>query len=188
MKLLSGLFIAWGALAVAQARPLVVQESARIANPNPATYPIFADDVAIDGDDAIATLERFIDPPAGGEMNTKLRFTCFIAPPAGGRRSASSRCNTTFSRSAPSIPDSRCAMALRRSRSTRCRSSSEATATGCPRLSPGSIRQSGRQHRHRRESHPLWRQQRPVDGHPLREEFRRGLGSDVGHGRRQSQR
>jgi hypothetical protein len=65
MKLLSGLLIAWGALAVAQARPLVVQESARIKNPNPVTYPIFAADVAIDGDDAIATLERFIDPPEG---------------------------------------------------------------------------------------------------------------------------
>ncbi len=65
MKLLSGLIIAWGALAVAQARPLVVQESARITNPDPVTYPIFAADVAIDGDDAIATLERFIDPPEG---------------------------------------------------------------------------------------------------------------------------
>ena len=68
MKLLSGLFIAWSALAVAQARPLVVQESARINNPNPATYPVFATDVAIDGDDAIATLERFIEPPAGGDF------------------------------------------------------------------------------------------------------------------------
>jgi hypothetical protein len=68
MKLLSGLFIAWSALAVAQARPLVVQESARITNPNPATYPVFAADVALDGDDAMATLERFIDPPPGGDF------------------------------------------------------------------------------------------------------------------------
>jgi hypothetical protein len=66
MKLLSGFFFALGLVAVAQARPLVVQESARIANPNPATYPVFAADVAIDGDDAIATLERFIEPTAGG--------------------------------------------------------------------------------------------------------------------------
>jgi len=83
MKLLSGLFIAWGALAVAQARPLVVQESARIANPNPATYPIFADDVAIDGDDAIATLERFIDPPAGGETEHEVAVYLFHRTTSG---------------------------------------------------------------------------------------------------------
>jgi len=69
MKILMGLVIAWGALAVAQARPLVVQESARISNPDPANFPYFASDVAIDGDDAIATLERYIDAPEGGDPN-----------------------------------------------------------------------------------------------------------------------
>lgn len=67
MKLLSGFIIAWCALAVAHARPLVIQESARLSNPDAVNYPVFASDVAIDGDDAIATLERFIDPPAGGD-------------------------------------------------------------------------------------------------------------------------
>jgi hypothetical protein len=69
MKVLSVFIIAWGALAAAQARPLVVQESARLANPDPATYPYFASDVAIDGDDAIATLERYIEPTSGGDPN-----------------------------------------------------------------------------------------------------------------------
>ena len=77
MKLLSGFIIAFGAFAVAQARPVVVQESARIANPDPATYPYFASDVAIDGDDAIATLERFIDPPAGGDMEQEVAVHLF---------------------------------------------------------------------------------------------------------------
>jgi len=67
MKILGSLLLACGALAVAQARPLVVQETARITNPDPATYPYFASDVAIDGDDAIATLERYIEPPEGGD-------------------------------------------------------------------------------------------------------------------------
>jgi hypothetical protein len=67
MKVLIGFIVAWGALATAQARPLVVQESARIVNPDPATYPYFASDVAIDGDDAIATLERYFEPGPGGD-------------------------------------------------------------------------------------------------------------------------
>jgi hypothetical protein len=67
MKTLLGLCIACGTLSVAQARPLVVQESARIANPDSATYPYFASDVAVDGDDAIATLERYIDAAPGAD-------------------------------------------------------------------------------------------------------------------------
>lgn len=67
MKIPYGLMLAWGVFAVAQARPLVVQESARITNPDPATYPYFASDVAIDGDDAIATLERYFEPGSGGD-------------------------------------------------------------------------------------------------------------------------
>jgi len=69
MKTLPALLIACGALAVAQARPLVIQESARIVNPDPANFPYFAADVAIDGDDAIATLERYFDAPEGGNPN-----------------------------------------------------------------------------------------------------------------------
>jgi hypothetical protein len=68
MKLLSGFILAWCALAVAQARPLTIQESARISNPDPVTYPYFAADVAIDGEDAIATQERFIDPADSGDL------------------------------------------------------------------------------------------------------------------------
>jgi len=71
MKLLSGVILAWGVLAVAQARPLVIQESARIANPDPVTYQHFAADVAIDGDDAIATQERFIEPPGGSLLDAE---------------------------------------------------------------------------------------------------------------------
>ena len=67
MKTLIGFLIAFAALAVAQARPLVVQESARITNPDPGNYPYFAADVAIDGDDAVATLESYFDAPEGGD-------------------------------------------------------------------------------------------------------------------------
>jgi len=67
MKTLPGLLIACCALTVAQARPLVVQESARIANPDPANFPYFASDVAIDGDDAIATLDRYFEPGPGSD-------------------------------------------------------------------------------------------------------------------------
>jgi len=67
MKILFGLLIACGALAVAQARPQVIQESARLVNPDPANFPHFAADVAIDGDDAIATLERYLEPGPGGD-------------------------------------------------------------------------------------------------------------------------
>jgi hypothetical protein len=67
MKTLSALLIACGAIAAAHARPLVVQESARIVNPDPVNFPYFASDVAVDGDEAIATMERFIDPPEGDD-------------------------------------------------------------------------------------------------------------------------
>lgn len=67
MKILPGLLIACGALAVAHARPLVVQEAARIVNPDAANFPYFAADVAIDGDDAIATLERYLEPGPGSD-------------------------------------------------------------------------------------------------------------------------
>jgi hypothetical protein len=69
MKILPGLLIACCVLPVAHARPLVVQEAARIVNPDPAGFPYFATDVAIDGDDAIATLERYFPPPEGGDPN-----------------------------------------------------------------------------------------------------------------------
>ena len=47
----------------------MIQESARIVNPDPANFPYFAADVAVDGDDAIATLERYFDVPEGGNPN-----------------------------------------------------------------------------------------------------------------------
>jgi len=85
MKFLSGFIIALGAIAVAQARPLVVQESARITNPDPATYPYFAADVAVDGDDAIATLERFIEPAAStsGELEHEVAVHLFHRTTSG---------------------------------------------------------------------------------------------------------
>jgi hypothetical protein len=67
MKILPLLAIACGAVAVAQARPVVVEESARITNPDPTGFPYFASDVAVDGDDAIATLERYIAAPQDGD-------------------------------------------------------------------------------------------------------------------------
>jgi hypothetical protein len=69
MQTVFGLLFACGSIAIAQSRPLVVQESARLSNPDPANYPYFAADVAVDGDDAIATLERYIEPPEGGDPN-----------------------------------------------------------------------------------------------------------------------
>ena len=70
MKILLGLVFACGAMC-ASARPLVVQESARITNPDPAFSPYFANDVAVDGDDAIATLDRYIDSPTGDPMDSE---------------------------------------------------------------------------------------------------------------------
>lgn len=60
MKILPALLISLATVAAAHARPLVVQESARITNPDPANFPYFASDVAVDGDDAVATMERYI--------------------------------------------------------------------------------------------------------------------------------
>ena len=54
MKTLAVFVLALAAAAAAQARPLVIEETARIANPDP-TNEIFGGDVAIDGDDAFAT-------------------------------------------------------------------------------------------------------------------------------------
>src|SRR5688572_6678533 len=71
MKILSAIVITCGAIAAAHARPLVVQETARIVNPDPVNFPYFASDVAVDGDDAIATMERFIDPPDGGDPSAQ---------------------------------------------------------------------------------------------------------------------
>ena len=68
MKSLLGLLVACGAMSVASARPIVIEESARLTNPDAANFPYFADDVAIDGDDAIATLDRYIDSPTGAPL------------------------------------------------------------------------------------------------------------------------
>jgi len=70
MKIFLGLIIACGAMG-ASARPLVVQESARIANPDPTFSPYFANDVAVDGDDAIATIDRYLDSPTGDPMDSE---------------------------------------------------------------------------------------------------------------------
>ena len=100
------------------------------------------------------------------------RTTSGWAPVRPARRASPRR------RSAASIPGSRCATALRRSRSIRSMSSSGATATGCPRPITGVDPCNARRLRHhRRRAHPLRRQQRPVDGHPLREEFRTESGA-----------
>jgi len=69
MKFLPVLVIACGAVAAAQARPVVIEESARITNPDPTNFPYFASDVAVDGDDAIATMERYFPPPEGGALS-----------------------------------------------------------------------------------------------------------------------
>jgi len=66
MKILPALLISLGTIAAAHARPLVVQETARITNPDPANFPYFASDVAVDGDDAIATMERYTESETGG--------------------------------------------------------------------------------------------------------------------------
>src|SRR5262245_3874972 len=50
MKILLGLLAVCGVMSAASARPLVLQESARIANPDPTFSPYFANDVAVDGD------------------------------------------------------------------------------------------------------------------------------------------
>jgi len=71
MKILLGLLVAFGAMAAASARPMVIQESARIGNPQPELSPYFADDVAVDGDDAIATLDRYIESPTGDPFDSE---------------------------------------------------------------------------------------------------------------------
>src|SRR5262245_16352134 len=59
MKTLAALIIACGALAAAQARPLIIQESARLTNPNAAVYPDFANHIAMDRNEAPISLSRF---------------------------------------------------------------------------------------------------------------------------------
>jgi hypothetical protein len=63
MKLLIALVLALGAIAAAQARPLIIEESARIGNPDP-SFESFGGAVALDGDDAFAALwqPRYGDP------------------------------------------------------------------------------------------------------------------------------
>jgi len=57
MKKLLVLLLACVTCGAVQGRSLVVQESARLANPDPA-YPVFGGGVAIDGDDAMVMLSR----------------------------------------------------------------------------------------------------------------------------------
>ena len=66
MKKLLVLLLACVSCGAAQGRSLVIQERARLANPDPA-YPQFGGSVAIDGDDAIVKLRRHIpgDPETG---------------------------------------------------------------------------------------------------------------------------
>ena len=45
----------------AQGRSLVIQESARLTNPDP-SYPEFGERVAIDGDDSLVVLRRYTPP------------------------------------------------------------------------------------------------------------------------------
>ncbi len=75
MKTLAALLVACGVFAVADARPRVIQESARIANPNPA-YDQFAGDIALDGDDAFITLRNFVaheeEDPYDDESHTQI--------------------------------------------------------------------------------------------------------------------
>ncbi len=59
---------ACGFTGAALARPLVIEERARIDNPDP-SYPSFARNVAIDGDDALVTLHRFIPGPPESEAD-----------------------------------------------------------------------------------------------------------------------
>jgi hypothetical protein len=44
---------------LASARPLVIQENARIVNPDPANYPDFPIDLAVDGDDAMISMRIY---------------------------------------------------------------------------------------------------------------------------------
>src|SRR5215510_5425546 len=53
MKSFAVLVLALAAAAAAQARPLVIEESASFANPDP-SFEYFANDLAVDGDDAFA--------------------------------------------------------------------------------------------------------------------------------------
>ena len=60
MKTLFALLVACCTLAVAQSRPLQLEENARIANPDP-NFESFGGAIAIDGDEAFitgATLHR----------------------------------------------------------------------------------------------------------------------------------
>jgi hypothetical protein len=54
MKILAAFVLALAAAAAAHARPLIIEETARVANPDPSNE-VFGYDVAIDGDDAFAT-------------------------------------------------------------------------------------------------------------------------------------
>ena len=61
MKKLLIVLLACLSCGAAQARSLVIEESARLTNPDP-SYPEFGTGVAIDGDDALAVLRRYTPP------------------------------------------------------------------------------------------------------------------------------
>jgi hypothetical protein len=63
MKIFAALILALAATVAAQARPLIIEESARISNPDP-SFESFGGAVALDGDDAFAALwqPRYGDP------------------------------------------------------------------------------------------------------------------------------
>src|SRR6185295_14024352 len=64
MKTFLALIVACGAVAVAHARPVVIEESVRIVSPDPSHPEISA--VAIDGDDALITLRLYTPPDEDG--------------------------------------------------------------------------------------------------------------------------
>ena len=60
MKTFVALLIACGVIVAAQARPLQIEEKARIEKPN-SSLEFFAGQLGLDGDDALITTSQFFD-------------------------------------------------------------------------------------------------------------------------------
>lgn len=63
LKALAALACASLFAVAAEARPMFIEESARISNPNPAAYEHFGNEVALDGDEALISLAHYVPNP-----------------------------------------------------------------------------------------------------------------------------
>ncbi len=131
MKKLLILLLACLSCAAAQARSLVIQESARLTTPDP-SYPDFGTGVAIDGDDAMVLLRRYTPPSDEFGVGELEELAVWLFRRVNGTWTPVRQVETSSHglEYICGMATSTCRMASRHWRSIPCRSTSAATATG----------------------------------------------------------